>query len=164
MRNLIGLTAIMLLCSCSWIEGLVRSPGEESPATTEQSYLQAGPNTDIELGQDERTLLEDYKKLNDTKIQLETKLGELTAENEQLRAQLGRTEKERDQFRNHFSVAEQDGERLTQRARDLEAKVLSLNIEKTVLEQELLRMRISSLRQQYESLVSAPATPARGQR
>lgn len=164
MKFVISIVCALACSSCTWLENALYDPGEEFPATTENSYLQAGPNTDIELGQDERTLLEDYKKLNDTKISLETKLAEFEAENEQLRAQLGKTEQERDRLRNNLTVREQDSTRLNQRARDLEAKVLSLNIEKTVLEQELLRLRISSLRQQYEQIVTTPAAPDGAQR
>ena len=164
MKLFVTSVLILTLGGCTWLDDMMRRPSEEHPSTTENSYLQAGPNTDIELGQDERTLLEDYKKLNDTKISLETKLAEYEAENEQLRADLSRTEQERDKARNHLTVSEQDTTRLNQRARDLEAKVLSLNIEKTVLEQELLRLRITSLRQQYEQIMTAPAMPDGGKR
>lgn len=150
--------AVLTLTSCGMFDNIGTRTKEEAPVAAEQSYLQGGPNTEIELGQDERTLLEDYKKLNDTKIQLETQLGEVRTENEQLKSHLRRAEEERDQFRNHLAGSNQEGERISQRARDLEAKVLSLNIEKTLLEQELLRFRISSLRQQYDELVALPST------
>ncbi len=152
--------ALGMFSSCSMFTDVFTTAGEEEHPNETESYLSTGPNTDIELGQDERTLLEDFKQLNDQKVVLETQLSELKSENEQLRSQLHRAETERDQFRNNLAASSADGERVGQRARDLEAKVLSLNIEKTLLEQELLRLRISSLRQQYEDLVAVPTSAA----
>jgi hypothetical protein len=163
-----GIALLALACaSCSWLDGELTRPAREAPVPAAESYLQGGPNTEVELGSDERTLLADYKRLSDAKIQIETKLAEVQAENEQLRSQLRRAEEERDQSKNLEAGSTRELERLGARSRDLEAKVLSVQIEKTKLEQELLRLRITGLREQLEQMTSLPddaAAPAPGAR
>lgn len=159
---LLGALGLLSLPSCTVFDQIAHRPKVETPTSTSDGYLQGGPNTDVELGAGERSLLEDYKILHDSKLKLETQLSELDAVSETLRERLASTEEERDILRTRIAGAEQEGTRMAHRTNDLEAKVLSLNIEKTLLEQELMRMRIGSLREQYEQLTAVPGAAPLG--
>lgn len=150
----------LLLASCSLFGG---SPEPEPPVALEDSYLQGGPNTEVELGSGERTLLEDYRRLDQTRLELETRVGELRAENKELRDLLAETEGERDHERQVRVGSEQEFERIASKARGYQAKLLSMSIHKSRLEQEVLRLRISMLERQLDSITVSPeetASPA----
>jgi chromosome segregation ATPase len=130
------------------------SPAKEGPIDPSANYLRGGPNTEVELGADEQAMLESYSGLTKLKTQLETKIQELESHAEIQATRLTRTEESRDQEQHLRLGAEKEVERLAKQVGDLQAKVLSMSVERARMEQELLRMRIQSLNTQLAELQS----------
>jgi len=141
------------------VADFLSSPSKEQQSDPSANYLRGGPNTEVELGADEQAMLESYSGLTKLKTQLETKIKELESHAETQRSRLTRTEEERDQERHMRLGAEQEGARLASQVSDLQAKVLSMNVERARLDQEILTMRIRSVTMQLAEL-EAQATEA----
>lgn len=155
-RAIFVVTSLSLLASCGSLSDLLR-PAPEGGMDTSEAYLRGGPNTQIEMGADEETMLERYSALQRARTELDDLLKEEKAFNEQLSTRMAQTEEELDEERRMRVAAEQEMERLSQRARDLEAKVLSMSIDRAKLEQELLLLRISSLQRELDDMNAATA-------
>ena len=146
------LSMAALLSGCSMITDLLSSPGREKATDPSSTYLRGGPNTEIEMGSDEETMLESFHGLTKVKIQLDARIKELESYGEAQTAKLNRTQQDLDQERRLRISSEAESNRLAQQMRDLQAKVLSMNVERARLEQDLLLQRISSVRRQLAEL------------
>ena len=154
------LIGCVLLSSCGVINDVLTTPAREDAPDGASHYLNSGPNTQVELGADEKTLLQEFAELNQAKTQLETQLQEMRAESTQFRAQLGDTERERDRERNLRLGAEAEFERLAKQLRERDSKLLSMNIQLAKRDQEILRLRINSLQQQLRDANELSVEPA----
>lgn len=165
MIRLAMLVLFLLLPGCKSISDLWTAPGRESPADPSTAYLRGGPNTTVELGSDEETMLESFHGLTKVNVQLDAKIKELESYGEAQTTKLNRTQQDLDQERRMRVSSEAETERLAQQMRDLQAKVLSMNVERARLEQDLLLLRITSVKRQLAELerTTAEATsPAPG--
>lgn len=160
MMRLAILSMAVLLSGCSAITDLLSSPGREDATDPSAHYLGGGPNTEVELGADEETMLESFHGLTRVKIQLDAQIKELEAYGESQTAKLNRTQQDLDRERRLRVSSEAESERLAQQMRDLQAKVLSMNVERARLEQDLLLLRISSVQRQLAELEGNAAEAA----
>jgi len=160
MKLMLILPLIVLLSSCGTITDLLSSPGKEKVSDPSEAYLRGGPNTEVELGSDEETMLESFHGLTKVKIQLDSRIKELESEVEAQTTTLNRTHLELNQERRLRVSSEAEANRLAQQTRDLQAKVLSMNVERARLEQDLLLLRISSVQRQLAELEGDPAEAA----
>ncbi len=151
------LSLAVLLSGCSTITDLLSSPGKEKAADPSAAYLRGGPNTEVELGSDEETMLESFHGLTKVKIQLDARIKELESYSESQTAKLNRTQQDLDRERRLRVGSEAESDRLAQQMRDLQAKVLSMNVERARLEQDLLLLRISSVQRQLAELEGTTA-------
>ncbi len=155
MRLTILAVLLGTLSSCGLVNGALTTPAAEQGVDASTTYLNNGPNTEVQLGADEKSLLREFAELNQAKNQLETQLQEIRSENEQLRAQLGNAERDRDRENNLKLGSERELERLSTLLREREAKILSMNIASAKQEQEILQLRIGSLQEQLNGLNAA---------
>lgn len=140
------LGTLLLLCGCGILsEGLGPSPKPEIPPGSGEGYLKAGPVTGVEHGPAQRSLLKEYvdtkNKLKDTQdrlAKLEEKLRTTTAALEECR-------KERDQEKAGKVGAQAERDKALQELRDKQIQLLNLALEKTKVEQELVKLRIQAL-------------------
>lgn len=161
---LAGVSVCGLLGGCSLLSGTFNRPAAEKPVDSTETYLSVGdgPQSEVDLGPGQQTLMEHFIEERAAKLELEQRTKEVEASNQTLRAQLAQTEEDRNQARTHGAGAEAELERLRGLLRDHESKVLNLTLEKARLEQEVLKLRIASLQGQLERLggtAEAAATP-----
>ena len=117
----------------------------------------------MDWGPKQNLLLGQYEALLKTKTDLERRVEELLSENKNLQSQLSGESSALEREKGLRAQAESETERLRQRQRDLQARILSLSIEKTKLEQSQLLGQINALRDQLDQLdtpvVEAAAPP-----
>ncbi len=152
-----ALSACLLLGSCSiageWIE--------PDPEELEGSHLHdAGPSTTIDLGPDEKTLLQRLVTLTEENIKLRQSYDALKAEGKGLEASLVQSRNDVSRERNLKDQAEADSDMQRKSKRALEAKVLSLSITNAKLEQENLMLQIVETERALYELRSAPPMEA----
>ena len=155
------------LCGCGTVDAIMT--GEEDPVAAEESYLATGgPQSRLDLGPDQKLLLEDFVALRKRKLELEKRIKELETANEGLRVSLERAERERDEASRQRAGEMAELERTRQILHDREARILTLALERTKLEQEVLKLRIAMMERLLEDLdrvqASAAAAPAGGGR
>ncbi|MBX3462709.1 MAG: hypothetical protein KF830_06035 [Planctomycetes bacterium] len=114
------------------------------------SLAQAGINTELDWGPKQSLLLSEYKTLKETHARLQKRLDEVLAENQNLKHQVANEGSALQQEKGLRAQAEAETELLRQRRRELEARVLSLSIEKAKLEQLNLLAKIDGLRRSLE--------------
>ena len=150
------------LGGCSLFSGGFNRPAAEAPVDTTETYLSVGdgPQSEVELGPGQQTLMEHFIEERGAKVELEQRVKELEASNAQLRSTLAQTEEERNQARTLGAGAEAELERLRGQLRDHESKVLNLTLENARLEQQLLKLRIASLQGQLDRLGNEAEGPA----
>ena len=158
----LALTALaVLLSSCSLLKRELTKPTAEAPLSREQQYLSKGSvSTELDLGPDQKLLLDEFTTLKSQKIALEGQVHELRVANEGLRASLKQAEEERDRTRRASAVADAESERVRKVLHEREAKILSLSMEKARLHQENLLLRIGDIEKQIEDVRAAQAAEA----
>ena len=157
---------LLALTSCETAANLVFEPEVNDPLDGyEGSLSQAGINTDMDWGPKQNLLLSKYKTLLETHHNLKKDHEDLMATNQNLQAQLTGEQSSLTGEQSLRKQAEAETERLRQRLRDREAKLLSLAIEKAKLEQNQLHSKIAaltdSLNAKDPSLMDASAGPGR---
>jgi hypothetical protein len=153
-----------LLGSCSLFSRAMAKPAPEKPVDNSETYLSIGdgPQSDVDLGPGQKTLMEEFVAVQTAKLALEQRVKELEATNETLRVKLAHTEEERDKERTLGSGTQAELERLRETLAMRESKILDLTLEKARIEQEMLKLRIASLQGQLEQMgvpASEPAAP-----
>ncbi len=160
--------ALLLLCSCQSASNLLFEPKATDPLDGYQGSLaQAGINTEMDWGPKQNLLLSEFKTLKETHVRTEKRLDQVLAENQNLKSQLSSEGSTLQKERALRAQAEAETELLRQRRRELEARILSLSIDKAKLEQQNLLTKIDALRQSMEQVnpapveAAAPASPPR---
>ena len=166
-RVVVSALALLSLCGCRSASELIFEPKATDPLDGyEGSLAQAGINTEMDWGPKQNLLLSEFKTLKETHSRLEKRLEQMLAENQNLKNQLGSEGSALQKERALRAQAEAETELLRQRRRDLEARILSLSIEKAKLEQQNLLAKIDALQQTMEQspteAVEAAATPSGG--
>ena len=153
------------LAGCQTADSLIYEPAVTDPLDGYKGILpEAGANTEMDWGPKQDLLLTKYAALMEAKASLEKQFEDKVAENQNLTNQLAKESADLEKERALRAQAEAVAELLRQRRRDLEARILSLSIEKAKLEQSHLLGKIEELRQslnQGEGTVEAAATPMR---
>ena len=160
----LALLALLLLGSCRSASELIFEPKATDPLDGyEGSLAQAGINTEMDWGPKQNLLLSEFRALKETHAKLEKRLDQMLAENQNLKNQLGSEASALQKERAVRAQAEAETEQLRQKRRELEARILSLSIEKAKLEQQNLLAKIDALQQSMEhtptEAVDAAATP-----
>lgn len=163
-RVLAPLLLVPFLFGCRAASELIFEPKATDPLDGYAGSLaQAGINTEMDWGPKQNLLLSEFKTLKETHSRLEKRLDQLLAENQNLKNQLGNEGSALAKEKALRAQAEAETEQLRQRRRDLEARILSLSIEKAKLEQQNLLAKIDALQQTMEQspteAVEAAATP-----
>jgi hypothetical protein len=129
----------------------------------EGSLAQAGINTEMDWGPKQNLLLSEYKTLKETHVRLQQRLDQVLAENQNLKGQLGNESSMLQKEKALRAQAEAETGLLRERRRELEARILSLSIEKAKLEQKSLLAKIDELEREMHDAqadaVEAAATP-----
>ena len=156
-----GLLLAMLLAGCQTASELIFEPKATDPLDGyEGSLAQAGINTEMDWGPKQNLLLSEFKALKETHARLERRLEQVLAENQNLKNNLQNEGNALAQEKALRVQAEAESELLQKRRRDLEARILSLSIEKAKLEQLNLLARIDDLRRSLEASTTGTAEAA----
>lgn len=167
-RTLFVLLLILLsgLCGCNAVSEVLYQPAADDPLDGyEGSLAAAGINTEMDWGPKQSLLLSEFRTLKETHTQLEKRVEEMRAENQNLKAQLTGESGSLQREKALRAQAEAETELLRQRRRELEARILNLSLEKAKLEQQALLAKIDalqvSLAQEETGTVeaAAPAPP-----
>jgi hypothetical protein len=131
-----ALLFLLLPIGCSTATDLLYEPAATDPLDGYKGSLaNGGVNTEMDWGPKQNLLLSQFKTL---------------AENQNLKAQLANDSSALQKERALRAQAEAETELLRQRRRELEARILSLSIEKAKLEQQNLLGKIEALQRQIE--------------
>jgi chromosome segregation ATPase len=154
----------LCLCACQNAAELLYEPKPEDPLDGyEGSLAQAGINTEMDWGPKQNLLLSEFKTLKEEHARLQKRLDQILAENQNLKAQVKGESDSLQKEKTLRTQAEAETELLRQRRRDLEARILSLSIEKAKLEQQGLYAKIELLKQTLDQAapdsIEAAATP-----
>lgn len=140
-----------LLGGCRSASELIFEPEVTDPLDGYAGSLaQAGINTEMDWGPKQNLLLSEFKALNETHVQVERRLQQVLTENQNLQNQLADQGTSLQQEKALRAQAEAETEMLRQRRRELEARILSLSIEKAKLEQLNLLAKIDELRRSLD--------------
>ena len=156
----------MTLGSCRSAARLLVEPSPTDPLDGYEGILpRSGIQTELDYGPKQELLLSKFTALTETNTKLVERCRELEEKNNSLLSQLGKEGSELAKERALRAQAEAETEQLRQRRRDLEARILSLSIEKAKLEQATLASRIQALSASLEeinsSAMEAAAPPPR---
>lgn len=157
--RVLAISAALAACcaGCGTVDAILA--GEEDPVAAEESYLETGgPRTELDLGRDQKLLLEEFVALRAKKAELEKRIEELETTNQNLRASLERAERERDEAHRQHAADAAELERLRQLLHEREARILTLALERAKLDQELLKLRIAAMERLLEDLEGVSAT------
>lgn len=162
----LSLLLLPFLGACK-VADLIREPKPDDPLDGyEGSLAEAGVNTELDFGPKQEYLLSGYKTLREEQVKLEQRLKDLLAENLTLKTQLGNEGDSLQKERVLRTQSDAEVQKLQQRNRELEARILALGIEKSKLEQEALRSKIAALQRELEEYAPVPteaaATPPGG--
>ncbi len=150
------IAGLFLLPSCSFLQKKLTEVEKEPPVPKEQQYLaKGGVSNELDLGPDQKFLLDEFTQLKSQKVALESQVNELRVSGEGLRVQLKQAEDERDKERRLRAGADAEVERLRKTIHEREAKVLSLSMERARLNREILLRRSSSLERQIAATDAA---------
>lgn len=140
------LLVLLTLAGCRAAANLIYEPRADDPLDGYQGSLaEAGINTEMDWGPKQNLLLSEFKTLKESHVQIERRLEDLRAENQNLKSQLSGETGSLQKERALRAQAEAETELLRQRRRELEARILSLSIEKAKLEQSSLLAKIDAL-------------------
>lgn len=143
----LGVAALCaLLASCNTTSGLLQEPKPTDPNDGYEGILPtAGIDTTMDWGPKQTYLLRDFEDLRKNFAKLQTSYDDLTIEKQNLLTQLqnGNTAFEREKAQR--LQAEAEVALLRDRRRELEARILSLSLEKAQLEQSTLLAKIEAL-------------------
>ncbi|GAB4146103.1 MAG: hypothetical protein Fur0037_14120 [Planctomycetota bacterium] len=145
-----------VLAGCQSAENLLFRQKPDDPNDGYNSLPEAGVNTVMDWGPGQELLLKDYTNLKEQQARMQKRIDELVAENQNLKAQLAKESESVAREKGLRQQADSHAESLQKRTRELEAKVLSLSIEKAKLEQANLLAEIERLQKSLET-AGAPA-------
>ncbi|MBL9077207.1 MAG: hypothetical protein JNL08_06880 [Planctomycetes bacterium] len=149
--RVVALLTAVLSAGCQSASELIFEPAATDPLDGYAGSLaQAGINTEMDWGPKQNLLLSEFKTLKETHAQVEKRLQQVLAENQNLKNQLANEGSSLQQEKALRAQAEAETELLRQRRRELEARILSLSIEKAKLEQLNLLAKIDGLRRSLD--------------
>lgn len=142
----------LLLAACHSVP-LGYEPRPEDPLDGYKgSYAEAGVSTEIDLGPKQEYLLSGYTSLKDDHARLERENKRLEQELLAARGGLATETTSLERERTLRIQAEAEVQALQQKRRELEARILSLGIEKAKLEQQAILAKIADLQRTMETM------------
>ena len=139
---------------------IVYEPRPDDVIDGRRSALEAGVNTEMDYGPKQSLLLKSYQEAQNNVARLQKELDELRRGKQATETRLA---DESALFAKEKALrvqAEAEAESLRGRRRELEARILSLGIEKAKLEQQALQSRIAVLQRDLEDMAPPPAENA----
>jgi hypothetical protein len=160
-RCLCTVALLLAATSCTAVHDLFTAPKPEDPLDGYKGSLaEAGVNTQMDWGPKQGYLLTDFKALQEENAKLKKRLEQLQTDGQTSRAQLASESEGLAKEKKLRVQAEAEADMLRTRRRELEARILSLSIEKAQLEQNSLKARILELQRSIEDATPVePATP-----
>lgn len=150
-RSALALAFLFALTACKTSD-LLFEPRPDDPNDGYKGHLaEAGVNTDMDWGPKQEYLLSGYKALREEHAQLQKRFDDAIAENQTLKSRLGNEGESLKREQSLRTQAEAETETLRQKRRELEARILSLSIEKAKLEQAALLGKIAELQRSLEA-------------
>lgn len=129
------------------------------------TYAEAGVNTEVALGPKQEFLLSGFTALKDENAKLERENKTLQQKVRELEGNFGRESESLQRERALRTQAEAEVAALQQKRRELEARILSLGIEKAKLEQATILAKIADLQRTMETMPgNGPAAAPTGGR
>lgn len=147
-------------CGCSSTSGLMDPIATDPLDGYKGNLAEAGVNTEMDWGPKQNLLLSEFKTLREAYSQLEKRLEQLVGENKNLNTRLANEGSSLQREKALRAQAETETEMLRGRRRELEARILSLSLEKAKLEQTTLMAKIEALRSTLDQSTAAPAEAA----
>ena len=166
---LLGLLSLTLsLTSCSFLKDTILGPSREPDIDPRDSHLsrQGGYQTQVDLGPDARSLLDQLTKVKRDYLQLKSKMQQVEAHNEQLRNKLVGTENSLSSEMAKRAVAEAEMDRMKKDIRKRGAEFLSLSIKMAKRDHEFYALKVAALKERLDILnaqVHGSAAPPSGQ-
>ncbi len=158
---------LLALPACK-ASNLLFEPRADDPNDGYKGHLaEAGVNTEVDWGPKQEYLLSGYKTLREEHAKLQKAYDDLSAENRTLKDRLGGEGDALHREKTLRVQAEAEAESLRQKRRELEARILSLAIEKAKLEQSALLNKIADLQRTLEGTGATPveaSAPTGGER
>ncbi|MBZ0152926.1 MAG: hypothetical protein K8J09_15490 [Planctomycetes bacterium] len=152
---------VFSFAGCTSTGNLLYEPAPTDPLDGYKGILsQAGTNTEMDWGPKQEYLLTEFRTLKNAHAELERRCEDLRAENGNLKNQLGSEASKLQREQSLRVQAEEETDLLRRRRRDLEARLLSLSIEKAKLEQENLVAKIAGLKARLEQASATPMEAA----
>jgi hypothetical protein len=150
-RLLLLSACALLWTSCRSPEDLLYKPKADDRLDGYQGSLaEAGVNTEMDWGPKQEQLLGEFKTLREEHVRLQRRLDEVQAENLNLKTQLDNEGNSLDREKRVRAQFEAEGDKLRLERRELQARILSLSIEKAKLEQMTLHNKIAELQRSLE--------------
>jgi preprotein translocase subunit SecD len=157
--------ALAFAASCTNLPKLTEPIATDPLDGYKGSLPEAGVNTEMDWGNKQNLLLSEFKTLREAHSQLEKRLEQVLGENKNLTTRLANESQSLQREQSLRAQAEAETDELRKRRRDLEARILSLSLEKAKLEQTALQAKIEALKatldQHTSTPVEAAATPPR---
>ena len=160
------LLATLCLGACTSPD-LIYEPRPDDPLDGYKGNLaEAGVNTEMDWGPKQEYLLSGFKALRDEHALLQKRFDDLLAENQNLKVRLNGEGDALAREKAQRVQSEAEAESLRSKRRELEARILSLGIEKAKLEQQALLGKIADLQRSLEAIEppAEAAPPAGGRR
>ncbi len=155
------LLPVLLFAACAAKPELLYEPKPTDPNDGYDGFLaEAGINTTMDWGPKESLLLSEFTALKEAHAKLKTRFDDLLVEKQNLLGRIDGEAKELDRERKLRAQAEAEAELLRSRRRELEAKILSLGIEKARLEQQVLMAKIDALQASLDDAIATPVEAA----
>lgn len=162
-RRGLAVALFALLAACTGAPGTSREPKPTDPNDGYAGILpKAGIDTTMDWGPKQSYLLRDFADLKDNHAKLQRSYDDLVAEKKQLQDRIASGDTAFEREKAQRLQAEAEVALLRDRRRELEARILSLGIEKAQLEQSTLLAKIEALQASIDS-GSARAVEANGQ-
>ncbi len=151
---LLSLLGLLSLTSCSFLKDTILGPSREPDVETRDTHLAqgSGDRSQIDLGPDARSLLDQLTQVKRDYIQLKSKMEQVEAHNEQLHNKLQGTEKSLSTEMAKRAVAEAEMARMKKDIRKREAEFLSLSIKMAKRDHEFYALKVATLREQLDVL------------
>jgi septal ring factor EnvC (AmiA/AmiB activator) len=156
---------LLLLAACTGANQLLYQPKPDDPNDGYAGSLaQAGVNTEMDFGPKQDLLLSRFMSLQEEHARLQKDFEKQRAEAAGLTGQLRSNNESLAKETAGRKQAEAQVQSLQKKGRELEARILSLSIEKSKLEQSVLLAKIADLQRSLEDSganpVEAAAPPA----
>jgi len=152
--------ALLIAFAACKAPDIVYEPRPDDVIDGRRSALEAGVNTEMDYGPKQSLLLKSYQEAQNNVARLQKELDELRRGKQATETRLS---DEGAAFAKEKALrvqAEAEAESLRGKRRELEARILSLGIEKAKLEQQALQSRIAVLQRDLEDMAPPPAENA----